>query len=89
MVLSVPLWQVVQVFADRIVRAYLFRMDKFHDIRLGIAALADILALGTQDDAVQGLLGQRTIVRCLTVRLLCGELHLSVQQVATETVVLG
>ena len=89
MVLSVPLWQRVQVVANGVIRAYLFRINKLHDVTLRIMPLADILALGTMDNAVLGLLGQRTEIRQLTVRRLCGELHLTVQLVATEAVVLG
>ena len=88
MVLSVPLGQVVEIIANGVIRANLFRMNKLHDIRLWIGTLADVLALGTKDNAVQRFLRQRTENRFLPFGRLSRKLHLPVQLVATEQVVL-
>ena len=94
-ILSVPAGQCVQIVADRIMYGYIFRVYKLQDFRLRTPFLAYLLLLGPADDAVQGLLGQRTPVvwRVVPSRLTVlaglfrGELHLSVQHVAAETVV--
>ena len=87
MVLSVPLRQAVEVTANGVVRVYLFRTNKLHDVSLRTGTLADVLALGLQDNAVQRLLRQRTESRLLPFGKLSRELHLSVQLIATEQVV--
>ena len=46
------------------------------------------MLLGPADDAVERLLGQRAEVRNCVIVLLLGELHLAVQLVAAERVVL-
>jgi hypothetical protein len=74
---------------------YIFRMHELQNLRLRTSFLAHLFLLGPADDAVQGLLGQRTpvvwrlVFSRLTVLagLFRGELHLSVQHVTAETVV--
>ena len=93
MVLSVPLGQVVEVVANGVIRAYLFRLHKVLNVRLRIAALAHILALGSDDDAFQGTLRQRTpccivVGNCFIYSRLGYKLHLPVQLIETEKVVL-
>ena len=65
MVLAVPLGQVRQVVIDGIERHDLLGVDVLLDVRPGTLSLADVLALGLEDDAVQRLLRQRTEHRFL------------------------
>ena len=88
MVLSVPLGQVVKVIANGVIRANLLRMNKLHNIRLWIGTFANILTLGTKDNAVQRLLSQRTENWFLPFGRLNRELHLPVQLVTTKQVVI-
>ena len=93
MVLSVPLRQVVEKFLDGIEQGHFFRVDIVDDVLLRRPFLADFVALGTDDDAVQRLLCQRSEGRVvfhaesLLVGLDDGELYLAVQLVAAEQVV--
>ena len=64
MVLSVPRWQAIQIVADGIIGWHILRMHKLYNLRLRTAFFADVLLLGPADDAVQRLLGQRTLILC-------------------------
>ena len=87
MVLSVPCGQTAEIVADGVEDGYFLRVDILLDLRLRIA-LADLLALGSQHDAVQRLLRQYAIVTQLSVGRPDSKLHLPVQHVATEKVVI-
>ena len=84
MVLSVPCWQLIEVFANRIILRHLLGVDIHLDVSLWIA-LSNLLAQGSEHDAVQGLLRQRSIDG-LSVLSLCllGKLHFTVEYIATE-----
>ena len=85
MIPSVPLGQAVKIFPDRVIDWNLFGVDQLHDLRLRTAFLNDSLALGSDDDAVQCLLREDPVNRFIG-RQGC-KLHLSVQHVATEEVI--
>ena len=88
MVLSVPCRQVFQEVANRIILWHLLGVDIHLDVSLRIA-LSNLLAQGSEHDAVQRLLGQRAIGWFSLVSLyLLGEFHFTVEDVATEHVVL-
>ena len=86
MVLSVPCGQTAEIVADGVEDGYFLRVDILLDLRLRIA-LADLLALGSQHDAVQRLLRQHAIVTQLSVGRPDSKLQLTVQHVATEIVI--
>ena len=85
MVLSVPLGQVVQKGLDGVVKRHFLGVDIHGDVRLRIALLVQPFASGSDDDAVQSLLCQRTIVGSFIVG--CLKLHLSIQHIASKQVV--
>ena len=60
MVLAVPLGQVVQVLLNGIVGNDIFGVDILHNVGLRVLITTDCLALGLEDDAVQGQLRKRT-----------------------------
>ena len=85
MVLSVPLGQVVQKGLDGVVKRHFLGVDIHGDVRLRIALLVQPFASGPDNDAVQGLLRQRTIVGGFIVPRL--KLHLYIQHIASKQVV--
>ena len=70
MVLSVPLGKVGQKLPDGVECRDILGIDVRLDVRLRILPLTDVLAPGSQDDAVQRLLRQRTPLRILPFRRL-------------------
>ena len=67
MVLSIPCGQTIEEVLNRIELSHLLRVHKLHDFRFGRALLYHMFALGTDDDAVKGLLRQRTVVEIFKV----------------------
>ena len=86
MVLAVPLGQMRQVVIDGIERHDLLGVDVLLDVRFRIFAIADVLALSLEHDAVQRLLRQNSEHSFLALSRLFRKFHLSVQHVATEQV---
>ena len=86
MVLSVPFGQTVEVLLNRVMVAYLFRVNQLLNLRLGITLFADVLTSGANHDTVQRLLSEHPVLG-----LFCrkgGKLYLSAQHIATKQVIL-
>ena len=85
-VLTIPLRQGFQKLCDGIENGYLLRLHIHLDLGIGAAFLHDVFAFSPEDDAVQRFLRQRTPGSALTFRQ-GHEFYLSVEYVATETVI--
>ena len=88
MVLSVPCGQTAEIVADGVEDGHFLRVDKHANVCLGVKQLVLPIAQSVDDNAVQRLRRQRTIAVRLSVRLFGCKLHLPVQHVATEKVVI-
>ena len=78
----------IEEVANRIILRHLLGVDIHLDVSLRIA-LSNLLAQGSEHDAVQGLLSQRAIDGFSVFSLsLLGEFHFTVEDVAAEEIIL-
>ncbi len=68
MVLSVPLRQMREIILDGVELHDLVRFNQLDDVCLGTTLLADLLTFGSNDDAVQRLLGPHSPFRLVIGR---------------------
>ena len=87
-VVSIPFGQRLQIVNNRIERLHLFRFHIQLDQVLGIALLQDTLTQHSQHDAVLGLQRQGSPIATHALSILGCILHLTVQYIATEKVIL-